>query len=95
MTRPRKLPLRPVPSLDPDAPEASETELAAARPFAEVFPDLAAAMRKNLGGRPKADTVKLPVSLRLDADVVDHFRQSGAGWQSRMNAALRKAAGLD
>ena len=44
-------------------------------------------------GRP-AGSVKQPVSLRLDKDVVDRFRADGPGWQSRMNEALRKAAGL-
>jgi len=34
------------------------------------------------------------VSLRLDRDVLEHFQQDGPGWQERMNAALRKAAGL-
>jgi uncharacterized protein (DUF4415 family) len=34
------------------------------------------------------------VSLRLDSDVVTHFQESGPGWQDRINAALRKAAGL-
>jgi uncharacterized protein (DUF4415 family) len=36
--------------------------------------------------------VKAPVSIRLDADVVAHFRDGGRGWQSRVNAILRKAA---
>lgn len=36
--------------------------------------------------------VKELVSLRLDGDVVEHFQQSGPGWQDRINAALRKAA---
>ena len=34
------------------------------------------------------------VSLRLDRDVVEHFQEAGPGWQERINAALRKAAGL-
>lgn len=34
------------------------------------------------------------VSLRLDQDVLAHFQADGAGWQERINAALRKAAGL-
>jgi uncharacterized protein (DUF4415 family) len=46
------------------------------------------------GGRPKKSTPKEAVSIRLDADVVAHFREEGPGWQSRINAALRKAAGL-
>jgi uncharacterized protein (DUF4415 family) len=44
-------------------------------------------------GRPAGSSKNL-VSLRLDKDVIDHFRASGAGWQTRMNDALRKAAGL-
>jgi uncharacterized protein (DUF4415 family) len=43
-------------------------------------------------GRPKKAFVKQAVSLRLDPDVLAHFRAAGPGWQSRINAALRKAA---
>ena len=35
------------------------------------------------------------VSLRLDRAVLEHFQDDGAGWQERINAALRVAAGLD
>lgn len=45
-------------------------------------------------GRPKLSTTKEAVSLRLDPDVLAHFRATGPGWQSRINAALRRAAGL-
>jgi uncharacterized protein (DUF4415 family) len=45
-------------------------------------------------GRPKAKNPKRAVSLRLDADVLAHYRRTGRGWQSRINAALRKAARL-
>jgi uncharacterized protein (DUF4415 family) len=45
-------------------------------------------------GRPPSPDPKQPVSLRLDPDVVAHFRRTGRGWQSRINAALRKAAKL-
>ncbi|MGX7703355.1 BrnA antitoxin family protein [Methylobacterium sp. Gmos1] len=38
--------------------------------------------------------VRETVSLRLDRDVLDHFQEDGPGWQERINAALRKAAGL-
>ena len=37
--------------------------------------------------------VKELVSLRIDQDVLEHFQQGGAGWQDRINDALRKAAG--
>jgi len=45
---------------------------------------------------PKAASlpgVKEMVSLRIDRDVLDHFQEEGPGWQERINAALRKAAG--
>jgi uncharacterized protein (DUF4415 family) len=46
-------------------------------------------------GRPRQGPApKQQVTLRLDQDVIDRFRIDGPGWQSRMNAALRKAAGL-
>jgi uncharacterized protein (DUF4415 family) len=48
---------------------------------------------------PPSKTVVIPgareqVSLRIDQDVLEHFRADGPGWQDRINAALRKAAGL-
>ncbi len=46
-------------------------------------------------GRPKAPVTKVSTTLRLDPDVVERFKADGPGWQGRMNAALRKAAGLD
>jgi uncharacterized protein (DUF4415 family) len=45
---------------------------------------------------PKANVVpgvREQVSLRIDQDVLDHFREGGPGWQERINDALRKAAG--
>jgi uncharacterized protein (DUF4415 family) len=45
-------------------------------------------------GRRPSDSPKKAVSLRLDADIIDKFKADGPGWQSRMNDALRKAAGL-
>ncbi len=77
-----------------DSPELTDAELARARPFAEVFPAMAEKMRKSIGGRPKAEKPKVAVSLRLDPDVIEAFKAKGPGWQSRMNQALRKAAGV-
>lgn len=48
--------------------------------------------------KPKVNAVpagKELVSLRIDRDVLEHFQDDGAGWQDRINAALRTAAGLD
>ena len=80
-------------ALDPDNPELTEEDFKNARPFAEVFPELAASI-KRARGRPAMERPRKIVSLRLDQDVLDSFRATGKGWQSRVNEALRKAAGL-
>lgn len=41
-------------------------------------------------GRPPLNAPKKLVSLRLDRDVIEAFRSGGPGWQSRINAALRR-----
>ena len=43
---------------------------------------------------PVVPGTKEHVTLRIDRDVLDHFQQEGPGWQDRINAALRKIAGL-
>ena len=45
-------------------------------------------------GRPPLPSPKQAVKLRLDADVVAAYRRTGAGWQTRINADLRKARKL-
>lgn len=74
-----------------DSPPLTPDQLAQAKPFAEMFPELADRMRKNVGGRPKLDSPKQAVSLRLDRDVIEKFRATGRGWQSRVNEILRQA----
>ena len=46
------------------------------------------------GRPPERDVAKKQVTLRLDADLIERFRAGGAGWQSRLNATLRKAVGI-
>ncbi|MEM6728578.1 MAG: BrnA antitoxin family protein [Pseudomonadota bacterium] len=71
-----------------DSPELTDEEIKAAVPFQEAFPEAARKMRR---GRPRSANPKVPVSFRLDSDLVDVLRASGEGWQSRVNEALRKA----
>jgi uncharacterized protein (DUF4415 family) len=59
-----------------------------------------AAFKKTTTKAPEAPpkTTALPgvkelVSLRVDQDVLEHFREGGPGWQDRINEALRKAVG--
>ena len=46
------------------------------------------------GRPPERGEAKKQVTLRLDADLLERFRETGAGWQSRINATLRKAVGI-
>jgi uncharacterized protein (DUF4415 family) len=43
--------------------------------------------------RPPVPGAKEMVSLRIDREVLDFFQKEGPGWQDRINAVLRKAAG--
>lgn len=60
---------------DPDTYELSDSEFEALRPR----------------GRPFGSGNKIQVTLRLDIDVVNKLKADGTGWQTRANAALRKA----
>ena len=71
-----------------DNPELTKEDFAKARPFAEALPELAASIRKGRGPN-KAPTKKL-VSLRLSGQVIDAYKTKGPGWQSKIDADLRK-----
>ena len=71
-----------------DNPELTKEDLANARPFAEALPELAASIRKGRGPN-KAPTKKL-ISLRLSGQVIDAYKAKGPGWQSKIDADLRK-----
>lgn len=47
-----------------------------------------AGMMPSRRGRPKSETPKVEVKIRLDAKTVEHLRSSGPGWQTRVNALL-------
>ncbi|MBA3997812.1 MAG: hypothetical protein C0466_11660 [Candidatus Accumulibacter sp.] len=40
-------------------------------------------------GRPRAAVTKERITIRLSRDVVEQFRASGDGWQTRVDAALK------
>ena len=73
---------------DVQSPELTDEQMAKAKPFAEVFPELAASIRRGRGPN-KAPTKKL-VSLRLSGQVIEAYKAKGPGWQSRIDADLRR-----
>ncbi len=71
---------------DEENPEWTAEDFRTAKPFAEVFPDLAEKIKRGRG--PQKAPTKQMVTLRLDVDVLEKFRATGKGWQSRVNALL-------
>jgi uncharacterized protein (DUF4415 family) len=76
---------------DDDSPEWTEEMFARAKPAKEVLPPKLYEALTRKPGRPKKEAAKLPVSLRLDPDVVAAYKAGGAGWQTRMGQVLRDA----
>jgi uncharacterized protein (DUF4415 family) len=74
-------------------PDTWDFDMSRARPAAEVLPDLVARYEREQAERRKRGPQRAPtkehISLRLDSDLVEYFRNSGRGWQTRLNAMLR------
>ncbi len=79
---------------DDDAPELTNDIMKRLRPAREVLPpDLYKALvsrKPGQRGKQKKPTKK-PTYIRLDAEVLDYFKSTGAGWQSRINNFLKAA----
>ena len=73
-----------------DNPIWTREDFRRARPASEVVPLIVAAKRGP--GRPKLEKAKVPLTLRLDPEMVARFRATGEGWQRRMNEALVRAS---
>lgn len=87
-------PLKPLTNEEGEVRELTLADMRRFRPTFDVLPPELVEIIKNrkVGERgPQVAPVKQQVTLRLDRDVLDSFRASGAGWQSRINDALRKA----
>lgn len=79
---------------DVDSPPLTDRALASMKPLRQVLPALAEYAEKRKRGQrgPQKAPKKQPVTIRLDRDILDTYKATGPGWQSRMNAALRRAA---
>lgn len=61
---------------------------------AQTFDSLPASLQKTLRGRgPQKMPTKERITIRLSREVLDSFRASGTGWQSRIDAALKEWIG--
>lgn len=82
------LPPDDAPFDDADNPEWTEEMFARAKRPEEVFTPEELAAFPRTRGRPVKAAPKIRVAVRLDPDVVEHFRAGGPGWQTRINDAL-------
>lgn len=81
---------KPLTDADGEVRELTAADFALAKPFSALPKKLQATLRKiGERGRQKAPTKKL-VSLRLSPEVLDHYRATGPGWQTRIDEALKR-----
>jgi uncharacterized protein (DUF4415 family) len=73
-----------------DNPTITKADVAKGRSFKDALPELYENIQRSRG-RPALDNPKKVVSIRLDPDVIDKFKATGKGWQSRINAILKDA----
>ena len=83
---------QPIP--DKENPEWTQADFAKSTRFAAGvrLKDIKPAQFASLVGKrgPQKAPTKIPVSIRLSPEVVKHFKAKGPGWQSKIDAALRK-----
>jgi uncharacterized protein (DUF4415 family) len=86
---------KPNPELiDDDNPEWTQADFARMRPAAQVLREQFGAGAEHLlkpkRGRPPKAGRKRAINIRLSPDVLEHFRAGGPGWQTRLEAVLKK-----
>ncbi|MBK8456115.1 MAG: BrnA antitoxin family protein [Phyllobacteriaceae bacterium] len=81
--------LPPLTDEDGEVRELTPEDMKHFRPTRDVMPEIVESWERARGQRgPQRMPVKERVGLRLDRAVLDHFRASGKGWQTRINDAL-------
>lgn len=69
-----------------DSPPLTNKQMGDMKPINE-YPELQFLLKR---GRPPLESPKKAVNIRLAADVLDAFKSTGKGWQTRINDALRE-----
>lgn len=76
---------------DGEVREITAEDLAHFQPAQDVMPaEFLEGMKRLRGQRgPQKAPTKSQVTLRLDQDIIEHFKAGGKGWQTRLNDTLR------
>ena len=80
--------LQPLTDQEGEVRELTDADFARALRFGQLSPDHQTMLRKVRGAQ--VAPTKVQISLRVSQDVLEKFRATGAGWQSRMDQALRE-----
>ena len=79
---------KPLIDTDGEVRELTAEDMAKFKPAAEVLPS---SLARKLGVRgPQKTPTKERITIRLSREVVEQFRESGEGWQTRVDSALRE-----
>lgn len=76
--------------------ELTAADMKRMKPASDVLPDdLVAVLPKRKRGQrgPAKRPTKESITLRLDPEIVEHFRDTGPGWHGRINKTLKDAIG--
>ncbi len=86
---------QPKPPIDDDGEvrELTLAEIRKMKPIREAMPELIEAVNayRNKGGRPKSEAPNVRIGFRLAADVVASIRETGPGYDARVEDVLRGA----
>jgi len=81
MKKPKNIPQQDWDAVD--SPLLDDATLKQMKPVSKAHPGIPARVRG-----PQKNPTKVPVSIRLSPRVIEYFKRTGDGWQSRMDAAL-------
>ena len=73
-----------------DNPEWTREKFARAKPFSEVFPGIHAQIKRSRG-RPRMESPKEAITLRLPTTTIEKFKSAGDDWRMKMAEALQRA----
>ena len=80
---------KPMVDKEGEVRELTQDDIKQFKPSAEVLPpEHFKALTKR--GRPRNAQPKIPTTVRLDPEVLEYFRATGKGWQTRLNEVLRE-----
>ncbi len=85
---------KPLTNEEGEVRELTRADMKAMKPLREGLPELYELLQKEKlarqGRGPQHSPIKQRISMRLDQDIVEYFKKTGPGWQSRINETLKR-----